>query len=75
MSKTHVSPLKVQTVPRLELLSAVLLARLMTNVMASLKPCLSFVEPRCFTDSQVALYAFEESGSHLSSIELMKSGS
>ena len=28
ISKTRVSPLKVQTIPRLELLSAVLLARL-----------------------------------------------
>ena len=55
-SKTCVSSLKVQTIPRLELLSADLLARLMTNVMASLNRCLSLEEPQCFIDSQVALY-------------------
>ena len=54
--KTRVSPLKVQTIPRLELLSAVLLARLMTNVMGSLNTRLSLEEPQCFTDLQVALY-------------------
>ena len=56
VSKTRVSPLKVQTILRLELLSAVLLARLMTNVTGSLNARLSLEEPRCFTDSQVALY-------------------
>ena len=45
VSKTRVSPLKVQTIPRLELLSTVLLARLMTNVMASLNTRLSLEEP------------------------------
>ena len=56
VSKTRVSPLKVQTIPRLELLSAVLLARLMTNITATLNAHLSLEEPRCFTDSQVTLY-------------------
>ena len=60
VSKTHVSPLKVQTIPRLELLSAVLLARLMTNVTGSLNARLSLKEPQCFTDSQVALYWIKE---------------
>ena len=32
VSKTQVSPLKAQTIPRLELLSALLLARLISNV-------------------------------------------
>ena len=50
------SPLKTQTVPRLELLSALLLARLMVNVKTALNTRLYLEEPRCFTDSQVALY-------------------
>ena len=56
VSKTRVSPLKVQTIPRLELLSAVLLARLVMNVTTSLSNRLILEEPRCFTDSQVALF-------------------
>ena len=56
VSKTRVSPLKVQTIPRLELLSAVLLARLTATVADSLRCRLSLQEPRCFTDSQVALF-------------------
>ena len=37
-SKTRVSPLKKQTIPRLELLSALLLARLITSVTQTLQP-------------------------------------
>jgi len=51
-----VSPLKVQTIPRLELLSAVLLSRLVVNAMTCLTTCLKLKEPRCFTDSQVSLF-------------------
>ena len=54
-SKTHVSPLKTQTIPRLELLSALLLARLMKTVMDSLSTTLTLQVPRCFTDSQISL--------------------
>ena len=55
-SKTRVAPLKAQTIPRLELLSALLLARLMNNVSASLKSELNLSQPICFTDSKVSLY-------------------
>ena len=56
VSKTRVSPLKAQTIPRLDLLSALLLARLITNVADSLKCRFPLREPRCFMDSQVALF-------------------
>ena len=56
VSKTRVSPLKLQTIPRLELLSAVLLSRLLKNVTTCLTTLLRLEEPRCFTDSQVALF-------------------
>ena len=56
VSKTRVSPLKVQTIPRLELLSALLLARLITNVIESLTPRYELLAPMCFTDSQVTLF-------------------
>ena len=52
VAKTRVAPLKKQTVPRLELLSAVLLARLMNTTKLSLNP---EIEISCFIDSQVAL--------------------
>ena len=56
VSKTRVSPLKSQTIPRLELLSALLLARLMKSVTGSLEPELTLTQPKCYTDSEVALY-------------------
>ena len=56
VSKTQVAPLKAQTIPRLELLSALLLARLITNVADSLRYRFLLKEPRCFTESQVALF-------------------
>ncbi len=55
-SKTRVSPVRGQTIPRLELLSALLLARLITSVIHSLESELQLSPPRCFTDSEVTLY-------------------
>ena len=56
MSKPRVSPLKLITVPRLELHSALCLARLISNVTESLSERMSLEKLRCFTDSQVALF-------------------
>lgn len=55
-AKTRVAPLKSQTIPRLELLSALLLSRLISTVAESLKSAISQLEMKCFTDSQVSLY-------------------
>ena len=55
VAKTRVAPLKKQSIPRLELLSAVLLARLMDTVRSSLTPELKISSYHCFTDSKVAL--------------------
>ena len=54
--KTRVAPLKEQTIPRLELLSAVLISELMTNVSQALNPELPLGQPSYFTNSKVALY-------------------
>ena len=51
-----VSPLQSQTIPRLELLSAFLLSKLITSVADSLSSTLPSLSLRCYTDSQVALY-------------------
>ena len=55
-SKTRVAPTQTQTIPRLELLSTLLLARLTTSVSQSLNSHLTLAPPKCFTDSRVALY-------------------
>ena len=55
-SKTRVSPVEGQTIPRLELLSALLLARLITSVVTALEHDMQFSSITCFTDSKVALY-------------------
>ena len=56
VSKTRVAPLQAQTVPRLELLSALLLSRLIVSVSSSLEPTLPKMKIQCYTDSQIALY-------------------
>ena len=56
VSKTIVAPLQAQTIPRLELLSAFLLAKLIVTVADSLRPSLPQLRIRCYTDSLVALY-------------------
>ena len=56
VSKTRVAPIQRQTIPRLELLSAVLLARLISNTMDTLSSQMTLNPSRCFTDSQVALF-------------------
>jgi len=55
-SKTWVAPLVQATIPRLELLSCLLLARLMAHVEEALKPVVKVQLGLCFTDSKVALY-------------------
>ncbi len=55
VSKTRVAPLQSQTVPRLELLSAFLLSKLVVAVSDSLQPTLPHLKISCYTDSQVAL--------------------
>ena len=56
VSKTRVAPLQPQSVPRLELLSAFLLSKLITSVIDSLASTLPQISLRCYTDSQVALF-------------------
>ena len=55
-AKTRVSPITCQSIPRLELLSSLLLARLIINVKEALVFELPLEEIRCFTDSKVTLY-------------------
>ena len=55
-SKTRVAPTKAMTIPRLELLTALLLSKLMVSVSRALEPELTLDEPSCFTDSKVTLY-------------------
>ena len=56
VSKTRVAPVQRQTVPRVELLSALLLARLVASVTEALMLQLTLNPLKCFTDSKVALF-------------------
>ena len=53
-SKTRVAPAQAQTIPRLELLGALLLSRLMLSIKESLSSIVS--ECKCFTDSSIVLH-------------------
>ena len=55
-SKTRVAPQKEMSIPRLELLSAVLLSRLIESVTKSLQTNFALEQPTCYTDSKVSLY-------------------
>ena len=55
-SKTRVAPLSNQTIPRLELLSAVVLARLMHSIKEALASEIEISKLVCWTDSKVAWY-------------------
>lgn len=55
-SKTRVAPLQKQTISRLELLSAVLLSRLISTVQITMEKVYDLEEPICYTDSEIALH-------------------
>ena len=55
-SKTRVAPTTKQTIPRLELLSTLLLAKLITSVAKALASVMEIQEIHCFSDSKVSLY-------------------
>ena len=54
-AKTRVAPLQTQTIPRMELLSALLLSKLVVSVFNSLQHEMASVNLQCYTDSQVAM--------------------
>ena len=55
VAKTRVAPTKRMTIPRLELMSALLLARLCHTIQEALKDTMKLEETVCFTDSRVSL--------------------
>lgn len=55
-AKSRVTPLKGETIPRLELLASLILARLITNVSEAVKDVIDIQNVTCWTDSQIALF-------------------
>ena len=55
-SKTRVAPLGGQTIPRLELLGALILARLISHVAAALSEVVKIDRVHCWVDSTAVLY-------------------
>ena len=56
IAKTRVAPLKTKTLPRLELMAAVVAARLATFVVSSLSPINENILIHLWSDSQIVLY-------------------
>ena len=55
-AKTRVTPVGGATIPRLELLSALLLSKLIASIHTALESELLLGDPVCFSDSKVALF-------------------
>ena len=55
VSKARVAPLAKQTLPRIELLAALILARLVSHVRTALKPIVNINDVFCWTDSMTTL--------------------
>ena len=55
-SKTRVAPLVEQTIPSLELLLALILARLISHIRSVLEGFIPISHVTCWSDSEVALY-------------------
>ena len=55
-SKTRVAPLVEQTIPQLDLLSALILARLVSHVKYVLEGSIQISYVRCWSDSEVTLH-------------------
>ena len=55
-AKTRVTPIRAVSIPRLELLSALLLSRLVASIEVALQFKLQLDGTICYTDSKVALY-------------------
>ena len=61
-SKTRVAPIDKQPIPRLELLSCLILARLLKDVQEALRHKLELKDSVCWTDSKVALFWIKNEG-------------
>ena len=69
-AKTRIAPLKALAIPRLELMSARILAQLMDTIKKVLKSQIEVSEARCWLDSKTAVgFRTEVSGGNLYSIE------
>ena len=55
-SKTRVAPLRKQTIPRLELLAALILVQLTARIKTTVEQCLLISRVRCWTDLTNVLY-------------------
>ena len=55
-SNTRVAPAKPLTIPRLELLSCLLLSKLIKTIYESLKHEITIARTTCWTDSKIAFY-------------------
>lgn len=62
MSKTRVAPMAKQTIPRLGLLAALILSRLVDRARVALLPMIKVDEVYCWTDSMTTLHWIKGAG-------------
>ena len=63
MSKSRIAPVGGQTIPRFELLGALILSRLVVKIQEALRDFVDMSEVICLTDSTVALWWIKNTSS------------
>ena len=62
MEKSRLAPMKMLSIPRLELLACLLLSELVISVVDAVKSEVRIKEIFCWSDSQIAIWRIKQCG-------------